>query len=112
MGKESACNAEDLSLIPGSEKSPGEGSGNPFQYPCLENPTDRGAWWITVYRIAKSWTALKQLRRLAHWNKVKMLEESSQQCLKGRHQIASNSIQIFILISSRKNSDPEENLSF
>ena len=35
--KESACNAEDLSLIPGLGKSPGGGHGNPLQYSCLEN---------------------------------------------------------------------------
>ena len=43
-GKASACNAEDLSSIPGSGRSPGEGNGNPLQYSCLENPRDRGAW--------------------------------------------------------------------
>ena len=43
-GKESACNAGDLSSIPGLGRSPGEGNGNPFQYSCLENPMDRGAW--------------------------------------------------------------------
>ena len=43
-GKASACNAGDLSLIPGLGRSPGEGNGNLLQYPCLENPTDGGAW--------------------------------------------------------------------
>ena len=42
--KASAYNAGDLGLIPGSERSPAEGSGNPLQYSCLENPMDRGAW--------------------------------------------------------------------
>ena len=42
--EESACNAGDLDLIPGLRESPGEGNGNPLQYSCLENPTDRGAW--------------------------------------------------------------------
>ena len=42
-GKESPCNAGDLSLITGSGRSPGEGDGNPLQYYCLENPMDRGA---------------------------------------------------------------------
>ena len=41
--KESACNAGDSGLIPGSEKSPGEGNGNPLKYFCLENSMDRGA---------------------------------------------------------------------
>ena len=43
-GKESAYNVRDLSSIPGSGSSPGEGNGNPFQYSCLENSMDRGAW--------------------------------------------------------------------
>ena len=47
-GKESACNARDLSSIPGLGRSPGEGHGNPLQYSCLETPMDRGAWWVTV----------------------------------------------------------------
>ena len=55
-GKESACNAGDLGSIPGSERSPGEGNGNPLQYSCLENPMDRGAWKATVHGITKSQT--------------------------------------------------------
>ena len=54
--KESACNAGDPGLIPESGRSPGEGHGNPLQYSCLENPTDRGAWWATVYRVTESWS--------------------------------------------------------
>ena len=53
-GKESACNAWNPGSIPGLGRSPGEGNGNPLQYPCLENLVDRGAWWTTVYGIAKS----------------------------------------------------------
>ena len=55
--KESACNAEDAAgakgLISGSGRSPGEGNGNPLQYPCLENPMDRGAWGATAHGVAK-----------------------------------------------------------
>ena len=47
-------NAGDTDSIPGLERSPGEGKGNPLQYPCLENPMDRGAWSTTVYKVAKS----------------------------------------------------------
>ena len=61
-GKESACNAEDPGLIPGSGRSPGEGNGYPFQYSCLGNPMDRGAWQATVHRVANSQTQLKRLR--------------------------------------------------
>jgi len=56
--KESACNTGDLGLIPGSGRSPGEGNGYPFQYSCLENTMDIGAWWPTVHRVKKSWTGL------------------------------------------------------
>ena len=52
--KEFACNIEEPGSIPGWERSPGEGHGNPLQYSCLENPVDRGAWWATVYLVAKS----------------------------------------------------------
>ena len=44
VSKESAFNAGDLGLIPWSGRFPGEGNGKPFQYSCLENPVDRGAW--------------------------------------------------------------------
>ena len=50
--KESTCNTEDLSLIPGSGRYPGERNGYPLQYSCLENPKDRGTWWATVYGVA------------------------------------------------------------
>ena len=43
MSKDYASSTEDLGLIPGSGRSPGEGNGNPLQYACLENPMDRGA---------------------------------------------------------------------
>ena len=44
--------------LPGSGRSPGKGNGNPFQYSCLENPMDRGAWQATVHGVTKSWTRL------------------------------------------------------
>ena len=57
-GKESACNAGDMGLIPGLGRSPGEGHGNPLPYSCLVNPMDRGAWRATVHGVANSWTRL------------------------------------------------------
>ena len=54
LSKESACNARDMSLIPGWGRSPGEGNGNALQYSWLENPMDREAWQATVYGTAKS----------------------------------------------------------
>ena len=53
-GKESACSVGDLGSIPGLERSPEGRHGNPLQYSCLENSMDRGAWRVTVHRIAKS----------------------------------------------------------
>ena len=52
-GKESACSAGDLSLSPGLGRSPGEGHGNPLQYSCLENPTDRETWQAAVPGVAE-----------------------------------------------------------
>ena len=54
----SACSVEDRSLIPGSGRSPGEGTGNPLQYSRLENSTDRGASQATVHGVIKSQTEL------------------------------------------------------
>jgi len=51
----------DSVLVPGSGRSPGGGHGNPLQDSCLENPMDRGAWQVTVHRVSKSGTRLKQL---------------------------------------------------
>ena len=54
--------AEDIGnmgLVPGLERSPGGGHGNPLQYSCLESPMDRGAWWATVHRVTTSQTRLK-----------------------------------------------------
>ena len=47
VGKESACSAGDLGLIPGPGRSCGEENGNQLQYSCLENPMDRGSWQAT-----------------------------------------------------------------
>ena len=54
--KESACNVEDLGLLPGSGRLPGEGNGYPLQYSGLENSMDRGAQQAPVLGIAKNWT--------------------------------------------------------
>ena len=49
-----AGDARDTGLIPALGEYPGVGNGNTFQYSCLENPKDRGAWQATVHRVTKS----------------------------------------------------------
>ena len=61
-----AGDVRDMASISRSERSPGGGYGNPFQYSWLENPMDRGAWQATVHRVTKSWTQLKQLSTQVH----------------------------------------------
>ena len=53
VGKESDCNAGDPGSIPGLERSPGEGKGNPLQYSSLENSMDRGTWKAPVHGITE-----------------------------------------------------------
>ena len=65
--KESACNARDLGSIPGSQRSPGGGHGNPLQYSCLENTMDGGAWQATVHGVLKSWTQLSDFTFTWWW---------------------------------------------
>ena len=55
---DSASNAGDLGLIPGSGRSPGVGNGNPLQYSCLENSIVREVWQPIVQRVTKSQTGL------------------------------------------------------
>ena len=51
-----AGDTKDTGSIPGLERSPGMGNGNPLQCSCLEKSMDRGAWWVTVHGAAKNWT--------------------------------------------------------
>ena len=58
-----AGDTRDTGSILGSGRSPGVGNGNPLQYSCLENPIDRGAWWVIDHQFAKSWTRLSLYAR-------------------------------------------------
>ena len=53
-----AEDARDMGSVPGLERSPGVGSGNPLQYSCLGNSMDSGTWWVTVHGFTKSQTQL------------------------------------------------------
>ena len=54
-----AGDIRDAGSIPGLGRSPGGGNGNSLQYSCWKNTMNRGSWWVTVHRVAKSWTWLK-----------------------------------------------------
>ena len=60
-----AGDVRDIGSTPGWGRSPRGGHGNPFEYPCLENPTDRGVRQVTVRGVTKSWIRLKLLPTLA-----------------------------------------------
>ena len=88
VDEESACNAGDWGLIPGSGRSPGEGNGNPLQYTCLENCMDWGDWRATLHGITKCWTWLcnffvlfsyrKNFDYLLIYHSVRFLKHSKQ----------------------------------
>ena len=65
MVKNTPASARDAGSIPGLGRFPGGGLGNPFQYSCLENPTDRGTWQATVHGVAKSQTRVRQTEQLS-----------------------------------------------
>ena len=60
--------ARDAGSIPGSGRSPAGGNGNPFQYSCLKNPMDRGAWQAVVHGVAKSQTGLSDFTFTFHFH--------------------------------------------
>ena len=61
-----AGDVRDAGSIPELERFPGGGHGNPLQYSCLKNPVDRGAWWATIHRVAKSCIRLQWLGAHIH----------------------------------------------
>ena len=70
MVKNPPANAADVGSIPGLGRFPGEGNGNPFQYSCLENSMDRGAWQAIVNGFTRRWISLSDWTTLI---KYKML---------------------------------------
>ena len=61
-----AGDLRDAGSVPGLRRSPGKGHGNPFQYSCLKNPMERGAWQATVHRVEESQTQLKGFSTHTH----------------------------------------------
>ena len=73
--KNPPVSAGDPGLIPGVGRSPREGNGNPLQYSCLGNPTDRGAWRATVYRVTEEEDTTEQLNNNCMYIMVYMEEK-------------------------------------
>ena len=63
-GEESACNAGDADLTPGTGRAPGGGNSSPLQHSCLGHPMDRGAWQAAVHGVTKSRTQLGDRARV------------------------------------------------
>ena len=77
MGKNLPTNAGDVrdaGSIPGLERSPEGGNGNPLQYSCLKNPMDRGAWQATGHHVSRSHVRLKGLSTCAKIGSKNMME--------------------------------------
>ena len=68
-----AGDPRDATSVPGSGRLPVGRNGNPFQYSCLKNPTDKGDWWAIIHAVAKSWTRMQLL--------------STHECIIRRHGI-------------------------
>jgi len=84
-------------------RSPGEGSGNPLQYSCLENPMDREAWWATVHAIAKSRTRLSSFKSLKK-KKKKHLHHRSELIYQGYFSDSNANI-LLILFREKSKAD-------
>ena len=80
VGKESACNTEDIGSVPGLGRSHGEGHSNPLQYSCLENCMNRGAWQAIANGVAESRTQLKGLSMYARIIFQTLLSLAIQNC--------------------------------
>mgnify|MGYP007134379285 CR=1 FL=1 len=78
MIKNLPANIGNLSSIPGLGRFLGEGNGNPLQYSCLENPTDRGAWQATVHGIAKESDTTERLSTHTHTHRLDDKSEWSE----------------------------------
>ena len=78
MVKNPPVNAGDEGLTPGPGRSPGEGYGNPLQYSCLGNPTDRGTWRATVYGVTKELATTQQLGAHIHRRNIEVSPAKKQ----------------------------------
>ena len=85
--KESACTAGDLGSISETGRPPGGGNGNPLQYSCLENPTDRAAWWARAYGVEKSGARMSD----EHFHFLSKIIDPNPWCLSHRPEDRTSS---------------------
>ena len=90
--KNPPANAGDVCYIPGLGRSPGGGNGNPFQYSCLENPMDRGAWPATVHGVTKESDTMEHTRTHMHTSVCDAAKEENNRNIpkKGRQPHSLN----------------------
>ena len=115
-----AGDIKDVGSIPGLGRFPDGGHGNPLQYPCLENPMDRGAWRATVHRVTNSYTWLKclSMHKKRRWlnfrtNRCTFYEEFSLLCSRmwGNEYFSYyylNTKAIFLFVSPHRSSPQED----
>ena len=96
VGKESAYNAGDVSSNSELGRSSGEGNGNPLQYPYLENSADRGAWWASVHRVAKSQTQLKWMSRHAFIPRIHVCDTVTFPLLSTKFRDMKSSVSLIV----------------
>ena len=82
------ANAGDTDSILRSGKSLGRGNGNPIQYPCLENPTRRGAWRAAVHEVSKSQTSLSMHKNMLEPNTdSRRMKKEKKMCFKQKNKM-------------------------
>ena len=105
-GKESACKAGDWDSIPGLGRFPGEGNGNPYQYSCLANPSDRGGWQAGRLQFM----GLQRVGHASVTNTHTHTHLSCKTCLRSNHSLILYILLFsFKLIFQRKS--PTQNLT-
>ena len=88
-----AGGTRDVGSVPALGRSPGEGHGNPLQYSCLENPMDRGAWWVTIHGVEKSRAQMKQFSIVACVSSAKKMPTDSSRTLVEKKKLNLLSVQ-------------------
>ena len=112
-------NAGDMSLIPGSGRSPRKGNGNPLQYSCLKNPMNRGAWRATVHKIARVGHNLQTKQQQVYYNDDKFpntwfrryIHQHGRRCFEISSNVISPALLMTIYIQESRNKTYQASLN-